>query len=100
MRLQWRLAPRSEPRDHCVCWLASIITMGTLMVRCPRTGQDFSSGIKTDRLSFELMPAFNATIRCPLAASITTGRRWMPGCEGELARSSSNDAITEGTSPA
>ena len=40
--------------------------MGTLRVRCPRTGQDFSNGIETDRLSFELMPAFNGTIRCPL----------------------------------
>ena len=40
--------------------------MGSLMVRCPRTGQDFSSGIETDRLSFELMPAFRATIHCPL----------------------------------
>jgi len=40
--------------------------MGTLMVRCPRTGQDFSSGIETDRLSFERTPAFSGMIRCPL----------------------------------
>jgi hypothetical protein len=40
--------------------------MGSLMVRCPQTGQDFFSGIEADPLSFELMPAFNATIRCPL----------------------------------
>jgi len=42
--------------------------MGTLMVRCPRTGADFPSGIETDRLSFELTPAFTATIRCPWCA--------------------------------
>ena len=40
--------------------------MGTLMVHCPVTGQDFFSGIETDRLSFERVPAFNAMIRCPL----------------------------------
>jgi hypothetical protein len=40
--------------------------MGSLIVRCSRTGQDFSSGIETDRRSFELTPAFNARIRCPL----------------------------------
>jgi hypothetical protein len=40
--------------------------MGTLMVRCPHTGTDFPSGIETDRLSFELTPAFNGKIHCPL----------------------------------
>jgi hypothetical protein len=40
--------------------------MGTLMVHCPVTGQDFFSGVETDRLSFERVPAFNARIRCPL----------------------------------
>ena len=42
--------------------------MGVLMVRCPCTGQDFFSGIETDRLSFEMVPAFTGTIRCPLCA--------------------------------
>jgi hypothetical protein len=36
------------------------------MVRCAATGTDFPTGIETDRLSFELTPAFNGTIRCPL----------------------------------
>ena len=75
--------------------------MGTLMVRCRRTGQDFSSGIETDRLSFELMPAFNATIRCPLCGidhSWSKIDAWVR--EGELARGSSKDASTEGSSPA
>ena len=39
--------------------------MGTLMVRCPETGKDFSTGIETDRLSLQLTPAFTGTIRCP-----------------------------------
>jgi hypothetical protein len=74
--------------------------MGTLMVRCARTGQDFSSGIETDSLSFERMPAFNATIRCPLCGIDHTWSKidaWVR--EGELARSSSNDARTEGAVP-
>ena len=40
--------------------------MGTLMVRCPATGKDFPTGIDTDRLSFQLTPAFTGTIHCPL----------------------------------
>jgi hypothetical protein len=39
--------------------------VGTLMVRCPKTGKDFSAGVETDQLSFQLTPAFTATIRCP-----------------------------------
>jgi hypothetical protein len=39
------------------------------MVRCATTGKDFPTGIGTDRLSFELTPAFNGTIRCPLCAA-------------------------------
>jgi hypothetical protein len=42
--------------------------VGILMVRCGATGKDFPTGIETDRLSFELTPAFNGTIRCPLCA--------------------------------
>jgi len=75
--------------------------MGTLMVRCRHTGQDFSRGIETDRLSFELMPVFNATIRCPLCGidhSWSKIDAWVR--EGELARGTSNDAATEGSSPA
>jgi hypothetical protein len=44
-------------------WEAAV---GVLMVRCPYTGRDFPSGVETDRLSFELTPAFSGTIRCPL----------------------------------
>ena len=75
--------------------------MGILMVRCRRTGQDFSSGIETDRLSFELMPHFNATIRCPLCGidhSWSKIDAWVR--EGEPPRSSSNDAASEGSSAA
>jgi hypothetical protein len=39
--------------------------MGTLMVRCPRTGRDIASGIEIDRLSFERTPAFTGHIHCP-----------------------------------
>jgi hypothetical protein len=40
--------------------------VGTLMVRCPETGQDFPTGIETDQLSLQLTPAFTGTIHCPL----------------------------------
>ena len=40
--------------------------VGTLMVRCPETGQDFATGIETDQLSLQRTPAFNGTIHCPI----------------------------------
>jgi hypothetical protein len=43
--------------------------VGTLMVRCPETGKDFSTGIETDQLSFQLTPAFTGTIRCPVCGA-------------------------------
>jgi hypothetical protein len=47
--------------------------MGTLYVRCPNTGKSIASGIETDRLSFELIPAFTGSIRCPIC---NTEHRW------------------------
>ena len=62
--------------------------MGILMVRCAATGKDFPTGIETDRLSFELTPAFNGTIRCPLCA---VDHQWSKidawVCEGDAASS-------------
>ena len=40
--------------------------MGAVMVRCPETGRDISTGIVTDRKSFEATPVFFARVYCPI----------------------------------
>ena len=40
--------------------------MGTVMVRCPQTGGEISTGIVTDRRSFEATPVFFGRVLCPI----------------------------------
>ena len=39
--------------------------MGTVMIRCPGTGEDISTGIETDSLSFARLPDVLTHSRCP-----------------------------------
>ena len=39
--------------------------MGTVMVKCPQTGHDISTGIVADRASFNATPVFFARVYCP-----------------------------------
>ena len=39
--------------------------MAMLMIKCPRTGQDISTGILTDSDSFQKIPDTLAYTRCP-----------------------------------
>jgi hypothetical protein len=40
--------------------------MGTVMVKCPRTGHDISTGIVADRASFNATPVFFSRVYCPM----------------------------------
>ena len=40
--------------------------MGTVMIRCPRTGVAVSTEIDTEASDFDRLPAVAARIRCPL----------------------------------
>jgi hypothetical protein len=40
--------------------------MGTLMIRCPETGREISTGYEADRASFDSSPVFFARSFCPL----------------------------------
>lgn len=68
--------------------------MGMLVVRCRETGEEISSGIETDRRSFDLTPAFTGTIRCPICK---TDHRWSKGdarvCEPEAAAQPARQAV-------
>src|SRR5258707_6988568 len=41
-------------------------SMGIIMVKCPDTGRDISTGIVADRASFNATPVFFARVYCPL----------------------------------
>ena len=40
--------------------------MGTLMIECPKTGCEISTGIQMDRCTFHKMPVFFARTLCPI----------------------------------
>jgi hypothetical protein len=40
--------------------------MGIIMVKCPDTGHDISTGIVADRASFNATPVFFARVYCPM----------------------------------
>jgi len=41
-------------------------SMGTVMVKCPDTGRDISTGIIADRATFNATPVFFARVYCPM----------------------------------
>ena len=47
--------------------------MGTLMIRCPATGHEISTGIKADRYEFTCTPVFFADAYCPIC---DVNHRW------------------------
>jgi hypothetical protein len=44
-------------------------SMGVVMVKCPDTGQDISTGIIADRATFNATPVFFARVYCPICAT-------------------------------
>jgi len=69
--------------------------MGIVMIKCPRTGRDISTGFVADRASFNSAPVFFARVHCPVCRS---EHEWFAGdawvCEGEarLAEVSAEEA--------
>jgi hypothetical protein len=55
--------------------------MGSVMVKCPQTGQDISTGIGPDRQSFRATPVF---FRESTARSVGPSMNGPSGCEAEL----------------
>lgn len=47
--------------------------MGTVMIRCPASGRDFSTGIEADREDFKRSPVFFAQSFCPICR---TSHEW------------------------
>jgi hypothetical protein len=56
----WRSSAAVSQQEH---------SMGIVMVKCPDTGRDISTGIVADRASFNATPVFFARVFCPLCAS-------------------------------
>ena len=47
--------------------------MGTVMIRCPRTGREIATGFLSDRSQFACTPVFFADTYCPVC---DTQHRW------------------------
>jgi len=58
--------------------------MGIVMIKCPHTGRDISTGIVADRASFNAAPVFFARVHCPMCR---TEHEWFAKdawvCDGE-----------------
>jgi hypothetical protein len=69
--------------------------MGTVMVKCPVTGQDISTGIVADRESFNSTPVFFGRVDCPLCR---TEHVWFAKdawvCESTASAPSSRTAVS------
>jgi hypothetical protein len=60
--------------------------MGTVMIRCPRTGNAVSTGIETERSVFDRLPLVEARLCCSLCGDehVWTAKeawledRWLP----------------------
>ena len=51
--------------------------MGVITIQCPRTGLRASTGIETDRESFEAMPMVHSTMHCWVCgAEHVWSKRW------------------------
>ena len=42
------------------------VVVGTVMIRCPKTGRAISTGIRTDVATFHATPVFFSQVLCPL----------------------------------
>jgi hypothetical protein len=45
-------------------------SMGTVMIKCPDSGRDISTGMIADRASFGAMPVFFSRVQCPVCNSV------------------------------
>ena len=51
--------------------------MGVIVIRCPRTGLDASTGIQTDPASFEALPEVRSKMICPRCGAVHVwSKRW------------------------
>jgi hypothetical protein len=54
--------------------------MGTVMIRCPKTGNAVSTAIETDARDFSRLPLVKARMFCPLCGEEhvwTAGEAWL-----------------------
>ena len=71
--------------------------MGTVTIRCPRTGQAVSTGIETELSVLRQLPAVEARHRCPVCGEVhgwTVDTAWLsdaPLSEATLAPGTEKD---------
>ena len=48
--------------------MREIRLMGVIMIRCPQTGRDISTGVEMDMAEFQRAPVFFSRVLCPICA--------------------------------
>ncbi len=69
--------------------------MGMVMIRCPETGREVSTGMQTERDAFRATPVFFARSYCPACKS---EHEWFAQdawvCDGEPGRQERENALS------
>jgi hypothetical protein len=56
-------------------WLAGKLAVGIIVVRCPKTDQEISTGIEIESEDFLLLPPVAGRVQCPLCGE---EHSWLP----------------------
>ena len=54
-------------------------SLNVVMVKCPNTGRELSTGIEMDAATFKRLPDIRSQLMCPICNSTIYGRRAMHG---------------------
>jgi hypothetical protein len=58
--------PRDREREESEEGSSPVKHLGIVMVRCPKTGRELSTGIEMDAASLEQLPDIRSKIECPV----------------------------------
>ena len=72
--------------------------MGTVMIRCPKTGRSVSTEIETEVSDFERLPYVQAELHCPLCGQShmwTRREAWLADAALPLSEIKIGEAVSE-----
>jgi hypothetical protein len=58
--------PRDREREESEATVSPVKRLGVVMVRCPKTGRELSTGIEMDAATLEQLPDIRSMIECPV----------------------------------
>jgi hypothetical protein len=84
----WFLPEASAPMTRGAAKILSFVDylergmtrIGIVMVRCPATGRDLSTGVEMDAATFERLPEIRSRMKCPACGidhTLSTHEAWL-----------------------